>query len=266
MRSTGVLLLWALPLAACAGLSAAAQKIHVSNKTETAPCRFLKVVYGGPSLSAKNEALENAASAHATHIVPLYDQNEKFTADAFDCDQSTAPVQIAAEKKDPKPSASMSKPPPRPDAPQQGRWVIAVMDVEDRAQSNDGVSVVLLRNIGDQLRIFIAERGLRTIDRGEQEKARHQQITEAKGDSYKSCYDNSCQIELGKALAASHILRAQVARFGKSCVLNAELIDLRAEVTIAATSSRGACEEEGFLSMSEKVAQTLVADPSANDQ
>ena len=58
--------------------------------------------------------------------------------------------------------------------------------------------------------------------------------------------------------AASHILRAQITRFGSLCVLNGELVDLRAEVATAAASSRGTCEEEGFLQMSEEVATILV--------
>jgi hypothetical protein len=84
-----------------------------------------------------------------------------------------------------------------------------------------------------------------------------EQIKDLKNESYKTCYDDSCQIELGKALAASHILRSQVTRFGSRCVLNAELFDLRREVTIAASSSRGDCEPEGFLRMSQEVANGL---------
>jgi hypothetical protein len=248
--------------AACAGLSPAAQRIQISSKSDTATCRFIKVVYGGPGFTAQNDALENAASAHATHIVTLYDQDQKFTADAYDCDHKNDPAPV---NHPPSPVAQAAPGAPPTSVPQptieekaHGGWVIAVMEVENRAGPSDGVSRMLLQNIGDQLRIFIAEKGLRTIDRGQQETLIHHQIAEQKKESYQSCYDNSCQIELGKALAASHILRSQVARFGQSCVLNAELIDLKAEVTIAATSSRGSCEEEGFLAMSEKVASGLV--------
>jgi hypothetical protein len=245
--------------ASCAGLSPAAQKIRFGSKSETASCRFIKVVYGGPGFNAKNDALENAAVVHATHIVTLYDENEKYTADAYDCEHRVdrTPSLTASTAPDPKPPVA-AEPPPSANVRAHTGWVVAVMDVEDRDGAHDGVTIALLRNIGDQLRIFVAEKGLRTIDRGQQESMIRAQIADAKKDSYKSCYDNGCQIELGKALAASHILRAQVARFGHSCVLNAELIDLKTEVSIAATSARGACEEEGFLTMSETVAAGLV--------
>jgi hypothetical protein len=137
-------------------------------------------------------------------------------------------------------------------------WVIAVMDVEKVETSGKGVDAEMVRNLGDQLRIFIAQQGVKTIDRGAQEAAFKGQIQTMKSESYKECYDNSCQIELGKALAASHILRCRIAQFGSKCVLNAELIDLRSEVTIKASSARGTCEPEGFLGMSEEVAHSLV--------
>lgn len=137
-------------------------------------------------------------------------------------------------------------------------WVIAVMEVEQVETTGKSVDGQMVKNLGDQLRIFIAQSGVRTIDRGSQERAFKDQIQTMKSESYKECYDNSCQIELGKALAASHILRSRIAQFGSKCVLNAELIDLRSEVTVKASSARGACEPEGFLGMSEEVAQTLV--------
>jgi hypothetical protein len=142
--------------------------------------------------------------------------------------------------------------------PLNGEWVVAVMDVKDLNAGNKGaVGEDLIRNLGSQLRIFIAQRGAKTVDRSAQGAAMKEQIKDLKNESYKTCYDDSCQIELGKALAASHILRSQVTRFGSRCVLNAELFDLRREVTIAASSSRGDCEPEGFLRMSQEVANGL---------
>ena len=61
------------------------------------------------------------------------------------------------------------------------------------------------------------------------------------------------------ALAATHILRSKITRFGSKCVLNGELIDLRSEVAVAAASSRGDCVAEGFLNMSEEVAVAITA-------
>jgi hypothetical protein len=137
--------------------------------------------------------------------------------------------------------------------------VVAVMNVEDiNADLPDrAIDPSVLLNLGDQLRIFVAQRGVRTIDRGAQDQVLKEQISEVKKESYQECYDDSCQIELGKALAASHILRSRITRFGARCVLNAEVIDLRVEVTVTAASAQGDCEAEGFLAMSEAVANSL---------
>lgn len=123
-------------------------------------------------------------------------------------------------------------------------------DVED-VNAQDGEQAIdrgLVKNLGDQLRVFIAQHGLRTIDRSAQDKALREQIKVMKSESYESCYADECQVELGKALAASPILRTRITRFGSRCVLNGELIDLKAEVTTAAASSQGACEAEGSSS------------------
>jgi hypothetical protein len=53
-------------------------------------------------------------------------------------------------------------------------------------------------------------------------------------------------------------LRSTVAKFGKACATNGELIDLRAEVTVSAGSSRSDCEEEALLYAAESLAEQLI--------
>ena len=168
----------------------------------------------------------------------------------------------------PPPAAPVSVSPPlaaRPSrsalpriAPQPD-WIIAIMEVDDvnSASRTMAIDPGLVRNIGDQLRIFVAERGVRTIDKSATERALQDIMQSIKKDSYKKCYDDNCQIELGKVLAASHILRTKITRFGSRCVLNAELIELRSEVAVTAASARGGCGAEGFLGMSERVASSI---------
>ena len=258
-------------VAGCATLSDRAKKIVVTNKAQVTDCRFLRVVYGGQKggLFPKNEALERAADVRATHVVPLYEKGGKYTADAFDCNQSPAVASTDGGDVPPPPPRLEGAPPPAPvappptapldpDAPDMSQWVVAVMDVGTVSRKKRGLSRDLMRNISDQLRIFVAQQGVRTIDRGQQDSTFRSQLGSLKADSYNACYDDACQIELGKALAASHILRTRITQFGRLCVLNGELIDLRSEVATAAASSRGDCGEEGFLRMSEEVAVNLV--------
>jgi hypothetical protein len=131
--------------------------------------------------------------------------------------------------------------------------VLAVMDVV--APRPDAAVAVSLT---DQLRIYLAQRGLRVIDRGAQEAATRSLVQEEKQKSYAACVDESCQIPLGKALAASHIVRASLARFGSTCATNAELIDLRTEVTAAAASAKSDCTPEKLLDAIERLADDLI--------
>ena len=134
-----------------------------------------------------------------------------------------------------------------------------MMEVEDRTPRGKHVDKSLLQGLSEQLRVYMAQKGFSTIDSGTQRRAIAERIAEIKQESYEACFDNSCQIDLGKALAASHIFRTQITRFGKKCVLNAEMIDLKAEVTVTAASARGPCKPEGFLNMSERVTNDIVA-------
>lgn len=180
------------------------------------------------------------------------------------------PVMVAKPAPpDPGPAAAPAPPPPPPPqveqpstqlAAQREAWVVAVMNIMDTqaADPERETDEVLLRSLSDQVRIDIARRGVRVVDRGQQERVLAEMVEEAKADSYKECYDTSCQVPLGKALAASHLLRSQIARFGKTCVLSGEMIDLAREVTVAAASVRADCSEEGFLEASESLTTNLI--------
>ncbi|MCK6547294.1 hypothetical protein L6R52_15695 [Myxococcota bacterium] len=134
-------------------------------------------------------------------------------------------------------------------------WVLAVMEVD----TNDvALKAPVRRGLTDQLRVYLGERRLRAIDRSSQETALKQLVDEEKKKSYAACVDASCQIPLGKALAATHLLRTSITRFDTVCALSAELIDLKAEVQIAAASTRAACAADKLLDGIERVADDLV--------
>ncbi len=155
---------------------------------------------------------------------------------------------------------SVAPPPPVGMKPASAK-IVAVMEVRDLNASDPARAIdrLLRENVGDQLRVFLAAGGFSTIDRGAQESVLADQVAEAKADSYKTCYDERCQIELGKALAAQYILRSQITRFGNSCVLNGELIDLAKEIVVTAGAARGDCSDEGFYEMTEALAGQILA-------
>lgn len=129
-------------------------------------------------------------------------------------------------------------------ASERAGWVVAVMEVE---AAGAAIEAAVSRSLSDQLRVEVARRGVKVADRGQQERALREIMDEAKAESYGACYATECQVPLGKALAASHLLRAQVTRFGASCNLNVELVELASEVTVAAASEPSNCSDEAFL-------------------
>jgi len=65
--------------------------------------------------------------------------------------------------------------------------------------------------------------------------------------SYKDCFDRSCQITLGKALAAQKTLLTRIVGRGGRCVLEAVRYDLRSETTDGAATVISDCDEAALL-------------------
>ena len=75
--------------------------------------------------------------------------------------------------------------------------------------------------------------------------------------SYRSCYDEACQIEVGKELAASHSLVTQVLQVGAICAVASTLYDLRLQATSFAATQKGGCDPEDLAESIERVSVTL---------
>jgi hypothetical protein len=135
--------------------------------------------------------------------------------------------------------------------------IVAVMPLDVGAYTEIGEETQL--SLTDQLRVFLGMRGLRVIDRGMQERALEDMLKDEQARSYAPCVDESCQVPLGRALAATHILRSTIARFGRTCSTSAELIDLSAEVTVRAASVRSGCADEALLEATERLVAELYA-------
>jgi hypothetical protein len=83
-------------------------------------------------------------------------------------------------------------------------------------------------------------------------------INEQQAESYRACYDESCRIELGKALAAQKTLSPKLLRAGEQCVLGAVLYDLTGEIAERASSVRTDCTPEALLDGVDAVIVELV--------
>ncbi len=73
------------------------------------------------------------------------------------------------------------------------------------------------------------------------------QLIQAKAESLRACYDESCQIELGKAVAATKIVSTNLIRVGERCVFNATVYDLKTESADRSASAETPCEDGGLL-------------------
>jgi hypothetical protein len=129
--------------------------------------------------------------------------------------------------------------------------IVAVFDIEDRTS-------LLTPATGRQLSEYLAAQVTRHA--GYQVVPRHQlraRLARQKTESYKACYDQRCQIELGKAVAAERSLATTLLRVGEQCVLSSMLFDLKTETTVRAATVKMACSDEAFLSGVERLAREL---------
>jgi hypothetical protein len=132
-------------------------------------------------------------------------------------------------KQEPEPAPVRHEPPPQPKlSPLVAVFTLdaKMLKAGDRATLTD-VFAALLTSVG----------GFRVVPRD----AIKERLTQSKLASYRACVDESCQIELGKALAAEKVINTKVVRQGTTCLTTATLYDLRTEASERASVAKSAC-------------------------
>jgi len=130
------------------------------------------------------------------------------------------------------------------------RPIVAVFDMEDRGS---GLSDEALDNLTNYLVVMMAGGGYQVIPREEiRERLRAQQV-----ESYKLCYDEKCQIELGRELAAQMSLASQIMKIGDRCQVTAVLYDLKRSASTQASSSEASCDEISLLKAIKELSRKL---------
>ncbi len=118
--------------------------------------------------------------------------------------------------------------------------ILAVFDLEAKGIEMSGD---LLQRMNDLLvNQLVSSRVFQVIPR-EQVK---QQLLEKKKESYLNCYERSCQLEIGRELAANKLLSAQILRLGSRCTLALNLYDLRKATNEKAASVEAECSEDAL--------------------
>lgn len=148
--------------------------------------------------------------------------------------------------------APAPRPAPTPlPASARARPIVAVFEVED---GSGKLSAEVLGQLTDYLAAKLTEvAGYRVIPR----RLIRARLVESKTEGYKQCYDEACQIELGRALSAQKSLATRLIQVGSSCALSATLYDLKSETTEKATSVRTNCTEDALMDGMEQIARKL---------
>lgn len=127
--------------------------------------------------------------------------------------------------------------------------VLAVFDAEaDELPRN------LKSTLSDYLATRLAVSGRYEIVPRDDLKRR---LLNQKKESYKLCYDEACQIEIGKELAAEQVASTQIISAGELCIFTVKIFDLRKATTSNAAAVEGKCGKAGLLKLAAQAAEKL---------
>jgi hypothetical protein len=131
------------------------------------------------------------------------------------------------------------------------RPIVAVFAIQDKTGQLSAITCQLLT---EYLSVKIAEGGVFQVIPSRTLKDR---LTQLKKESLKDCYDEQCQIDLGKELAASKSLSTSIVRMGSRCGVLGTLYDLKRAASEASASQRSECTQDDLVQALEKVASSL---------
>lgn len=139
-------------------------------------------------------------------------------------------------------------------AAEERRDILLVFPIEARglelsAQDLESLGDFLSSRLGEGKRFSIIPR-----------ESVRRQLDAQKAESYKSCYDTSCQIELGRELAAGFTVAAQINRIGSLCLVTASLYDLKKAATLDTASAKGDCRIDSLVAAIDKIAERLLGE------
>ena len=119
----------------------------------------------------------------------------------------------------------------------QNKPLLAVMDIQDRTGA---LSAEVIDNLTEYLRGLLAESGKYTvIDRSRQAKAIKDVLQKERKETHKACYERSCQVPVGRILAADQVLVTTFMKVGSQFMLKAEILRLDTEASSGGATARG---------------------------
>jgi len=129
--------------------------------------------------------------------------------------------------------------------------IVAVFDIQDRMGQHRPEA---LQQLTDYLGGKIAEGGMFQVVPSSQVR---QRLVEQKKESYKGCFDQQCQIEIGRELAAQKTLATQILKVGSTCAVVSTMYDLKRATTESSASDKCGCGQDELVSGLEKVVAAI---------
>jgi hypothetical protein len=119
----------------------------------------------------------------------------------------------------------------------QNKPLLAVMDIQDKTGQ---LSAETIDTLTEYLRGMLAESGKYTvIDRSRQAKAIKAILQKERKETHKACYERSCQVPVGRILAADQVLLTTFMKAGSKFLMKAEIIRLDTEASTGGATARG---------------------------
>ena len=140
-----------------------------------------------------------------------------------------------------------------------GKAITAVFDVELRGLRLDSDGA---ERLSEYLVGRIAATGRYLVVPRDQVRGR---LAQEKASSYQQCFDQSCQIEMGKELAAQKIVTCRIVRVGSTCAVNLTSYDLLTAATEGGSSIEGGCDEDAIVASLRDAIARLTAERTGRE-
>ena len=138
---------------------------------------------------------------------------------------------------------------PSPSSPRSHKLIVAVFDVQDLSRK---FKKPTLNQLTEYLSARLTQVTRYRVVPRDQLRAR---LFEQKRGTYRECYEETCQIELGKALAAQKSLSTKILKVGKRCAISSILYDFKTETAEQSALVRTDCDEDSLLDCMDRVAR-----------
>ena len=153
-------------------------------------------------------------------------------------------------------AAAQLAPPPAQAKPRAPR--VAVFELELR---NVRLKASMARILRDYLSDRLAATGAYRVVPGDKTRSA---LNREQLRSQSNCFAKSCQIRIGRALAADRSLSTRVMGIGRTCTVTATLFNLEEQVTEKGASAKGGCGEEALQGAIDIVVRKLTGGGGAD--